>query len=67
MIYKFRSNICDDLYHGETKRHFLVRENVQLNKTIHTKNNVKYTEKMILLLESIVTTIAIQLIYPQLR
>lgn len=52
VIYKFKCNICSDVYIGQTKRHFLVREYEHL-----TEKNVKYTKKALLSLESIVTTI----------
>ena len=63
VIYKFKCNICNDVYIGETKRHFLVREYEHLGKSILPEKNLKYTEKMLLLLESIVTTMVIQLIH----
>ena len=43
-IYKFKCNICNDVYIGETKRHFLVREYEHLGKSILTEKNLKYTE-----------------------
>ena len=52
VIYKFKCNICSDVYIGQTKCHFLVREYEHL-----TEKNVKYTKKALLSLESIVTTI----------
>ena len=33
---KFKCNICNDVYIGETKRHFLVREHEQYGKSILT-------------------------------
>ena len=45
VIYKFKRNICNDVYIGETKRHFLVREYEHLGKSILTKKNLKYIEK----------------------
>ena len=45
VIYKFKWNICNDVYIGETKRHFLVREYEHLGKSILTEKNLKYTEK----------------------
>ena len=45
VIYKFKCNICNDVYIGETKRHFLVREYEHLGKSILTEKNLKYTEK----------------------
>ena len=45
MIYKFKCNICSDLYIGETKRHFLIREYKDFGKSILTEKNLKYIEK----------------------
>ena len=45
VIYKFKCNICNDVYIGETKRHFLVRKYEHLQKSILTGKNLKYTEK----------------------
>ena len=45
VIYKFKCNICNDVYIGETKRHFLVREYEHLGKSILTEKNLKYTVK----------------------
>ena len=45
VIYKFKCNICIDVYIGETKHHFLVREYKHLGKSIFTEKNLKYTEK----------------------
>ena len=56
MIYKFKCSICNGVYIGKTKRHFLVREYEHLGKSILTETNLKYTE-------SIVTTIVTQLIH----
>ena len=47
MIYKFKCNIFNDSkivsMIGETKRHFLVRENEHLGKSILTEKNLRYT------------------------
>ena len=64
VIYKFKCNICNDVYIGEMKRHFLVREHEHLGKLILTEKSLKYTEKDATAIESIVTTTVIQLIYP---
>ena len=40
VIYKFKCNICNDVYIGETKRHFLVREYEHLGKSILTEKNL---------------------------
>ena len=45
VIYKFKCNIYNDVYIGETKRHFLVWEYEHLRKSILTEKNLKYTEK----------------------
>ena len=45
VIYKFKCNICNGVYIGETKGHFLVREYEHLGKSILTEKNLKYTEK----------------------
>ena len=45
VIYKFKYNICNDIYTGETKRHFLVREYEHRRKSVLAEKNLKYTEK----------------------
>ena len=45
VIYKFKNNICNEVFIGETKRHFLVSEYEHLGKSIPTEKNLKYTEK----------------------
>ena len=45
VIYKFKYNICNDVYTGETKRHFLVREYEHRRKSVLAEKNLKYTEK----------------------
>ena len=45
VIYKFKCNICNDVYIGETKRHFLVREYEHLRKSILTEKNLKHAER----------------------
>ena len=62
VIQKFKCNICNDVYIGETKSHFLVREYEHLGKSIFTKKNIP--KKMLLPLERIVTIIIMQLIHP---
>ena len=64
VIYKFKCNIYNDVYIGETKSHFLVRAYEHLGKSILTEKNLKYLKKMLLLFESIVTANDTQLIYP---
>ena len=44
VIYKFKCNICSDVYIGETERHFLDREYEHLGKSILTEKNLKYTD-----------------------
>ena len=34
VVYKFKCNICNDVYLGETKRHLLVRQYEHLGKSI---------------------------------
>ena len=45
VIYKFKCNICNDVYICETIHHFLVREYEHLGKSILAEKNLKYTEK----------------------
>ena len=45
VIYKFKWNVCSDDYTGETKCHFLVRENEHLVKHTLITKNLKYIEK----------------------
>ena len=45
VIYKFKCDICYDIYIGETKRHFLVRKYQHLRKSILTEKNLKYAKK----------------------
>ena len=45
VIYKFKCSICNDVYIGETKHHFLVREYEHLGKSIVSEKNLKYTKK----------------------
>ena len=45
MIYRFKSTICNDVYLGETKRHFLVCWYEHLEKSILTEKNLKYIKK----------------------
>ena len=45
VIYKFKCNICNDVYIGETKPHFLVREYEHLVKSILTDKKLKHTKK----------------------
>ena len=45
VIYKYKCNICNDVYIGETKRHLLVREFEHLGKSILTNKPMKYNEE----------------------
>ena len=45
MIYKFKGNMCNDVYIGETKGHFLLCEYENLRKSILTEKNFKNTLK----------------------
>ena len=45
VIYKYKCNICNDVYIGETKRHLLVRQYEHIGKSILTEKPLKYNEK----------------------
>ena len=45
VVYKFKCNICNDIYVGETKRHLLVRQYEHLGKSILTEKQPKYNDK----------------------
>ena len=45
VIYKFKCNICNDVYIGETKRHLLIRQYEHLGKSVLTNKPLKYNEK----------------------
>ena len=45
VIYKFKCNICNDVYISETKRHLRVREYEHLGRSILTEKNLNNTEK----------------------
>ena len=45
VVYKFKCNICNDVYLGETKRHLLVRQYEHLGKSILTEKPSKYNGK----------------------
>ena len=45
VIYKYKCNICNDVYIGETKRHLLVRQYEHLGRSILTEKPLKYNEK----------------------
>ena len=41
LVYKFKCSICNDIYYGKTKRHFIVRGCEHLGITPLTKKKVK--------------------------
>ena len=43
--YKYKCNICQDVYIGETKLHLLVRQYEYLGRSILTEKPLKYNEK----------------------
>ena len=45
VIYRYKCNICNDNYIGETKRHRLVRQYEHLSRSIVTEKQLKYNEK----------------------
>ena len=45
VIYKFKCDICYDIYIGKTKRHFLVCKYQHLRKSVLTEKNLKYAKK----------------------
>ena len=45
VIYKYKCNICNDVYIGEAKRHLLVRQYEHIGKSILTEKPLKYNEK----------------------
>ena len=45
VVYKFKCNICNDVYVGETKRHLLVRQYEHLGKSTLTEKPSKYNDK----------------------
>ena len=64
VTYKYKCNICSDVYIGETKPHFLVPQMSILGNQYLLKRIYNIPKKMPLLLESIVTPIVKQLIHP---
>ena len=44
VIYKYKCNICNDVYIGETKRHPFVRQYEHLSRSILTEKPLKYNE-----------------------
>ena len=45
VVYKFKCDICNDVYVGETKRHLLVRQYEHLRKSILTEKPSNYNDK----------------------
>ena len=45
VIYKYKCNIGNDVYTGETKLHLLVRQYEHLGRSILTEKSSKYKEK----------------------
>ena len=45
VVYKFKCNICNDVYVGESKRNLLVRQYEHLGKSVLTKKPSKYDDK----------------------
>ena len=45
VIYKYKCNICNYVYIGETKRHLFVRQYEHLSRSILTEKPLKYNEK----------------------
>ena len=41
LVYKFKGNICNNIYYGESMRHFKVRACEHLDTTPLTRKNVK--------------------------
>ena len=45
VVYRFKYNICNDVYVGKTKHHLLVRQYEHLEKSILTEKPSKYNYK----------------------
>ena len=45
LVYKFKCNICNDIYYGKTKRHFKVRACEHLGITPLTGKKVKISKE----------------------
>ena len=45
VVYKFKCNICNDVYVGERKRHLLVCQYEHSGKSILTEKQSKYDDK----------------------
>ena len=47
VVFKFKCNICNDVYVGETKCHFLVRQYEHLGKSVLTEKPSEYNDKVV--------------------
>ena len=45
VVYKFKCNICNDVYVDESKRNLLVRQYEHLGKSVVTEKPSKYDDK----------------------
>ena len=54
-VYKYKCDICNNVYIGKTKRYLIVRQYEHLDKTIASDKPLGTVIKMPLLLESTVT------------
>ena len=45
MLYKYKSDICNNVYIGKTKRHLIVRQYEHLGKSIATEKPLRYSDK----------------------
>ena len=45
MLYKYKYDICNNVYIGKTKRHLMVRQYEHLGKSIATGKSLRYSDK----------------------
>ena len=45
MLYKYKCDICNNVYIGKTKRHLIVRQYEHLGKSIATGKPLRYSDK----------------------
>ena len=45
MLYKYKCDICNNVYIGKTKRHLIVRQYEHLGKSIATNKPLRYSDK----------------------
>ena len=45
MLYKYKCDICNNVYIGKTKRHLIVRQYEHLGKSIATDKPLRYSDK----------------------